>query len=206
MIVAFLSVKESPRYAQAMIWAVRRHMPDAPIFQLADEDTPLVDGARAIRMPNDFDHLTLFRMHHLSLLEGDVLCLDTDVIVQADLRPIFSFDFDVALTKRDHKVVDQEGRDLSKIMPYNTGVTFQRSGRVWGECLAAVKDCGFGWYSDQLAAAQLDKFYRVLKLNCDNFNHKPASADEDIAARYAVHYKGKARKFLDERIDRGDFA
>lgn len=206
MIVVFLSVKESPRYANAMIWAVRKHMPDVPIFQLTDEDTPEIEGAKAIRLHNDFEHLTLFRMRHLSLLEGDVLCLDTDVIVQADLQPVFSFDFDVALTRRDHKVVDPDGRDLAKLMPYNTGVTFQRNGKFWAECLEAVKDCGFGWYSDQLAAAKMDRFYRVLKLNCDNFNHKPQSQDEDISARYAVHYKGKSRRFLDERIDRGDFS
>lgn len=206
MIVVFLSAAESPRYAHAMLWALRKHMPSVPVLHLTDEATPAIAGTNTVRLPNVYANPTIFRMKHLSLLEGDVLCIDTDVIIQRDLSPIFEFDFDVALTRRDYKIVDPDGRDISKIMPYNTGVMFQRNGRFWDEGFRITVDAGLDWYSDQLVAAKLDRYYNVLKLNCDNFNYKPHSLEEDVSNRYVLHYKGDARKLLDQRIDRGDFA
>lgn len=198
-------MQEPPRYANAMIHSIVRYMPEVDIVQLTDDDTPQVPMVReAIRLKNTFANPMIFRMHHLSRLSGDVLCLDTDVMVQADLSPIFQFDFDVALTQRHHKVVDPDGNDISKLMPYNTGVTFTKNRLFWKEAVDAVKDCGFGWYSDQIVVAKLAKYFKVLKLDCDNFNHKPRSAEEDVSGRYAVHYRGKARKYLDAIIDKGD--
>lgn len=200
MIVTFLSVAETPTYANIMVEHVRNVMPSVDIYQLTDFETPEVTGAKAIRAENIFDSITVFKMWHLSKLSGDVLFLDTDVIVQRNLQPVFSLDFDVALTWRSERIVDPVGTDVTEMMPYNTGVMFSRSGYFWSEAVRFCADKDIGWYADQIAVAKLAPHFNVLKLHCDNFNYTPKREDENLHARYAVHYKGKSRRMMDRRF------
>jgi hypothetical protein len=197
MRLAFMSVGESPRYALMMLASARKVMPGIEVIQLTDMETPEVDGATALRLKHIYDDLTTFRMAHLSTLEGDVICVDTDVLIQSDLRPLFAFNFDVALTWRNKQILDPNGVNITKLMPYNTGVMFQRNPRFWAKALEWCRGKDIGWYCDQVAAAELAPQFNVLKLHCDNFNYTPKSADEDVSMRHVVHYKGKSRKFLD---------
>ena len=200
MIVAFLSVKEPPTYANIMVEHVQKAMPGIKICQLTDMDTPEVAGTIALRARNEFDSITVFKMWHLSRLDGDVLFLDTDVVVNKDMSHVFMLDFDVALTWRSEQIVDPVGTNVTEMMPYNTGVMFQHSGYFWGEAARWAKDKDIGWYADQIAAAALAPHFNVLKLHCDNFNYTPKKADEDLSNRYAVHYKGKSRRLMNERF------
>ena len=201
MIVAFMSVDESPKYANVMVSALNNAMPGVEIVQLTDMNTPAVDGTTPIRSDRKFDNLTIFRMDHLSRLDGDVLCIDTDVIVQKDMSPVFAFDFDVALTWRSELIHDPNGVNITILMPFNTGVIFSRNPFFWEEAVRFVIDKDIGWYSDQIAVASLSNHFNVLKLHCDNFNYTPKNEDDNLSARYAVHYKGKARKFMNIKYD-----
>lgn len=197
MIVTFLLVGEHPKYVGKMVECVRNVFPMADIYQLTDRDTAPVDGTRQIRHANNFNSITVFKMNHLSQLNCDTLFLDTDVFLQRDVSPVFSFDFDVALTWRSEKIVDPAGTNITEMMPYNTGVSFQHDGRFWKEAVRWCADKDIGWYADQIAVSALAPHFNVLKLHCDNFNYTPRRADEDLSSRYAVHYKGRSRHLLD---------
>ena len=140
----------------------------------------------------------VFRALLLSKIEGQVLSLDTDVVVQWDLCKVFDFPFDVALTRRHKPILDQHGNDLTKTMPYNGGVFWSRDDEFR---LAYHKFCDthkatFGWFIDQVALAQVGPRFNLLTLDCDNFNYTPKSATEDVSQRFAVHYKGERKRWM----------
>ena len=200
MKVAFLHAKQDPKYARLMIASVMEHMPNIDILHLTDSDTPALTSCIVIRRPWSHDNPMIFKMEHLAELDGEILVLDTDVIVQRTLVDVFRFDFDMALTWRSKKIVDADGNDITQLMPYNCGVMFQRNKLFWKEALRFVSDKDVGWYADQLAVANLAPHFNVLKLHCDNFNYTPKSADDNLSSRYAVHYKGVSRHLMDKRF------
>jgi hypothetical protein len=169
------------------------------MLQLTDEDTPVIDGCTARRLPWD-ERVMLWRMRHLSDIDkGEVLVLDTDVIVQADLRPVFWKPFDVALTRREGPILDPQGIDVAKLMPFNCGVMFSRRRKFFHECAELMEhmppEIG-GWYGDQLAVKHFAPRYETLVLECDVYNYTPSTAAEDVSSRKAVHYKGKRKQWM----------
>lgn len=205
MIVAFMHIvddkkfkytKNDHRIVPFMVESVKRTMPNVDIVHLTDEATESIPGTITYRRPFTHDNPTLFRMQQLKDLDGEVLILDTDIVVQKDMRHVFAFDFDVALTWRSDKIIDVNGVDLTKLMPYNTGVVFSRSRKFWEECVEWASDKEAGWYTDQGAVAVISHNFNVLKLHCDNFNYAPFRKDEDLSSRYAVHYKGNRKSFI----------
>jgi len=193
--LAFLHVGQEPKWASMMVASVRRFV-DCEALQLTDMDTDTIEGCTAVRRVFDGDNMTMFKMEHLANLDGEILVLDTDVIVQKDITKVFAFDFDVALTWRDGPVWADSGQDLAKIMPINCGVMFSRSPAFWQHCWEWSKEHPGGWYSDQFAVAANWRRFNVLRLNCDNFNHTPNSKSEDVSKRYVVHYKGKRKEWM----------
>ena len=195
MKLAFLHVNQDPKWAELMVASVRRFI-DCEALQLTDIDTPLVSGCTAVRRQFDGENLTMFKMEHLSNIDGEILVLDTDIIVQNDISKVFAFDFDVALTWRDGPIWSDSGQDLAKLMPINCGVMFSRSPAFWAHCLEWSKEHPGGWYADQFAVAANWRRFNVLRLNCDNFNHTPNTKAEDVSKRYVVHYKGKRKEWM----------
>lgn len=198
MKVAFPFAKQDPKYAQVMVASVKRHMPNAEILQLTDEETPEIVGCRAVRMKwQGDDSFTIFKMKHLVWMSGDVLVLDSDVVLQADLSPVFKLPFEVAATWRDGPIRGPDGEDITKAMPINTGVMFCRNHGLWGVCLQYCGESFINeWYADQLAVAAVISKFNALRLHCDNFNYTPGKRDEDVSNRLAVHYKGKRKEWM----------
>ena len=197
MIAAFFHAGQADTFARIAVAAFRATN-GCKVLHLTDEVTPGLDGCEVVRLPWDGQQAMVFRALHLAQLEGDVLSLDTDVIVQRDLSGVFDWPFDAALTQRDGPIKTQDGFDLVSIMPFNGGVVFSRSQQfrrdvhAWCEQNKAQD----GWYVDQLALAQVAKNYNVLKLHCDNFNYTPRSPAEDVSKRFAVHYKGPRKDWM----------
>jgi hypothetical protein len=180
-----------------MIRSVNRHMPFAKVMQWTDEETPVVKGAdHVLRMPWDGDNPMLFKMGFLAANVGEVLALDTDIIVQADISSVFKLLFDVALTWRDGPIWDEDHQDITKIMPINCGVIYSREGGFWKDCLRWCDDKPVGWYADQLSVAALYKQWNTLRLHTDNFNYTPLKKHEDVSRRFAVHYKGTRKEWM----------
>lgn len=171
-------------------------MPGVECLQLTDEQTPAVNGCSVKRLPWDGTGVMLWRMRHLAQLDEDVLCLDTDVMVQADLSSVFALPFDVALTRRDGPIFDPEGTDITKMMPYNCGVMFSRSPFFWQECIGLCEANEYdGWFADQISVAKVAPHFNTLKLHCDNFNYTPKHG-EDVSRRYALHFKGQRKEMM----------
>jgi hypothetical protein len=165
------------------------------IIQLTDMETPAIDGCSVVRA-EWIDNPMIFKMQRLADLEGDILALDTDVVVNADLSPVFAFPFDVALTWRDGPIYAPDGTEVTQLMPINCGVMFCRNPEFWKACLEWCKDKDVGWWADQIAVAQVARRFNVLRLHCDNFNYTPSSKDEDVSQRLAVHYKGERKAWM----------
>lgn len=195
MRLAFLHVNQDPTLAYKMVESVRRFA-DCEALQLTDMDTAAMEGCTPVRRVYDGENMTLFKLEHLASLPGDLLILDTDLIVQKDITKIFDFDFDLALTWRDGPIPDQDGNDITKLMPINTGVMFSRCQRFWQTCFEWSKEHPGGWYSDQLAVSAQWRRFNIMRLHCDNFNYTPKSKDEDVSSRYVVHYKGKRKAWM----------
>lgn len=199
MVIAFLHARQSPDCAALMVAAVKRHMPAVTLLQLTDETTPILDGCVAKRRPWNAK-VMLWRMEHLcDLNESELLVLDTDVIVQANLKPVVWHPFDAALTWRAGPIWDRDGNDVADLMPYNCGVMFARGASFWQACLARMllmHEDAQAWWGDQIAVRKVAESgeFRILELKCDEYNYTPSHADEDVSRRRAVHYKGPNRK------------
>ena len=202
MIAAFLLAGKVPDYAEIMVRSVKKHM-DCPLVQLTDETTPVLDGCEAIRLPWDGKDPMVFRALHMSRLEGDVMCLDTDIIVQHDLSKVFLFPFAVALTRRERPIYTPTGFDITQMMPFNGGLIFSRSRAFWLDMLDFCErnKAVAGWYVDQLALPYVMQRHETLILSCDNFNVTPEMKEENVSTAFAVHYKGDRKDWMRARAD-----
>lgn len=197
MRVAFFHVRQDPVYADIAVFHVKRHM-RCKVLHLTDEDTPALAGCTPVRLPWDGRRLMAFRTLHLSQLDGDVLSLGTDVVVQHDLSKVFDWPFDAALTQRTEAVTDKTGFDVTKVMPFNSDVSFTRGPAFWTAAHEqTLKLIGYiEWYAEQVAMAQVAPKFNVLRLDCQNFNYTPRDPAEDVSRRFAVHYKGERKPWM----------
>lgn len=202
----FLVFRRDPQHyvlADAMVRSVRRTMPGAHVVQLTDERSPLlsgVDGAQ--RLPHG--RMLERRIEHYAACEGDWLLLDTDVIVQRDVRDVFNQSFDVALTDRQWPHIEQSAKMIQQ-MPFNTGVVFSRCGAFWRavreEWLHLPTEIQQNWMSEQVAvgavATKHKDAFTVLTLPGMVYNFPPHG--EYSGAQAAIlHYKGQRKDHMRE--------
>ena len=203
--IAFVHVGESALLPRIMVASARRAAPGARIVHLADERSPPVDGVDdTVRLPYDGEHLMTFRLAHFSnFAPCDAVFLDTDVVVQKDLSPLFDREFDVALTRRENAGLDPQGRDVADLMPYNTGVMLSRPSGwdFWHNVLRyceTLPDELRRWWGDQYAVKAVAEVapLNVCELPCDLYNYSPATDTEDLGGRFVVHYKGNRKPWM----------
>lgn len=207
MRVAFLHVEGikgssavNAALAENMVRSVKRAIPSAEIIQLTNFKTPTVPGVDTVLRKSPWHPgLMVYRMDTLrDIPDGELIVLDTDVLVREDLSEVFAQPFDVALTKRTHRIM-VDGIDVAKDMPYNTGVMFSRKQAFWQDCydmtLEMSAECQT-WFGDQLAVRMVadEGKYQVLELPCEVWNWSPKTSTESVEGRKAVHYKGERRK------------
>lgn len=198
MNVGFLHVGPDLDLPRLMVESVKRHMPGARILQMTDRNTPAI--AETQRARYDGKHLMTFRMDHLAALPaGEWLILDTDAIVQRDVSGVFKRQFDVALTRRRSPILDPSGVDVTKAMPYNSGVMFCRNPEFWARCAEvchSLPEDQRVWWGDQLAIAAVAPEFNTLDLPCGEFNYTPGRISEDVSNRAIVHYKGNRKAWM----------
>ena len=204
MIVSFLHVGEDTTLPKIMCRSVRKWMPEATLLHMTDRSTPRIDGCLRQEMPYDGERLMTYRLRHLAVPKKPMIVLDTDVVVQADLEPVFDQKFDVALTKRHGRIM-YNGTDIVPLMPWNTGVMFSKSRAFWRECAescAKAPEKIQQWWGDQVSVKlAVDSCrYKVLELPVEKFNYTPATESEDVSARYVVHYKGPRKQWMINRV------
>lgn len=206
--LAFVHVGIDNLLPRIMVAYARRAMPDARIVHLTDQETaPIIGVDEVIR--NDYDgiHLMTFRLAQFACLRPcEVVFLDTDVIMEKDLGPLFSAGFDAALTRRNNVIRDPTGINAAEVMPYNTGVMLSKpSGwdlwyNAWKYC-ETLPDATQRWWGDQYAIKAVAKAapLRILELPCDLYNYSPDREEEDLSERFIVHYKGQRKRWMVRR-------
>ena len=182
-----------------MVRSVRRAMPGVEITQLTDLTSPPVFGIDSIRrLPHE--PLCIATARHYSLCDGDWLLIDTDIVVQRDVRPVFSdATWDFALTDRVGTLVPGES-----LFPwcgqFNIGVVFQRNGRAfWSAVVDGLKKSSFDhqhWMGNQIVASRLIAAggWNFTMLPGLEFNYPPRTSTDPAAHAAIVHYKGPQRK------------
>lgn len=190
--------------ARAMTRSVRKAMPGVPVVHFTDEESPAVDGVDDVRrLPPE--PMARLRMRHHAQVEGDWLFVDTDVLIQQDVRPVFDDPFDIAVTTRDWGHVQLAERFADR-MPYNMGVVFSRSSTFWRavlERVARMEKSYQRWMGDQEAFNHLIrlKLCNVAKLSGTIYNFppdldpSPESLKQEREAAI-LHFKGPQRKPL----------
>lgn len=186
-------------FGRHMIQSVRKVMPDVEITQLTDMTSAPVYGVDSIRrLPRE--PLCVSTARHYSLCEGDWLLIDTDIIVQKDVRHVFDgATWDFALTDRIGTTVPGES-----LFPwcgkFNIGVVFQRNGKefwsaVVNGLLKAPKDHRY-WMGNQIVASELLEKgqWNYTLLPGLEFNYPPKTSHDNPSHASIVHYKGPTRK------------
>jgi len=202
--------------------SARLFHPTAVTALLTDEETPFdasLAGASIVRLPIDPDRLMYSRIvaqiEYLRLHAGEspVVFLDSDVVVNADLTPLLSEEFDVALTYRDHRRTPLNGgMVIAKGGPAGNGLRFmERVRSIFDEQFSSARR----WCGDQralIAAVGQERFeertsdsievdgIRIRLLPCGRYNFSPEN-DEDATAdelgdKLIVHFKGERKRLM----------
>ncbi len=200
--------------ARIMIASSRRHMPDLPIVMVTDMKTPAIHGAEPFRIDTGgFSEFIPWLTNACSLIDGEVIYLDSDVVVMRDLRPILNVTGDLIVPNRGPKIVD------GHMQPFIFGCVAYRNRKIWEEIRDRVlqmpekERC---WYGSQIAVFEMwmeEKNgrgkWKIVSIPRDVYNYTPKDEDEIPADKWVLHYKGKKRKhwmlnkwrhLLEERI------
>lgn len=198
-------------FADRLIRSARATMPDVPITQLSDEKTCRVYGVDAIRRKKP-DVLSVARSAHYADLAGDWLLLDTDCIIERDVRHIFEESFDVAVIDREWPHLPELSKSFREKMPYCAGVVFSREPRFWERVhqhVVAMTGKDKAWYGDQMAIplVMTEGQFDCRVLPGSIYQYPPATAKDNLTGVAITHYKGPDRKrFLLRRIQQESFA
>jgi hypothetical protein len=191
--------------AEKMIQSVRKM--DCEVIQLTDHKTPTLKGVDDVqRFPYEGD-FGAFRLNHFKSVQGDVLHLDYDVIVNRDVSDVFKQDFDVGLTKRsvEDRTVSQQ---MNQVSPHNMGVVFSKNPEFWQRVYDHYMSIPMkSWMWIQIATTEAAHFlrddFKVLELPGEVYNYTPSSPLEDVSQKAIVHYKGDRKHWMDESGKKG---
>jgi len=191
-VAIYLDLKGQETLAEKCIASVREHMPQAEIWHVTTLDGPTTLSAdKTIR--KDVKGPFAYRRAMLNAeMTGDVLFIDDDVIIRADVSDVFDDDFEVCVTTDM-----QPGAPEIK---YNAGVIFCRVPAYWQAIAHECKNMDFGkvdgdWYPIEMAHNRIaESGFKLKVLPGDEYNHIPANAD-DIGGKIA-HYRGNRKVWL----------
>lgn len=175
---------------EACIASVRENMPEAEIWHLTTTGGPTVDSDQCLRM--DVQGAFAYRQAIISSnMTGDVLYLDADTKVLADVSHVFEQDFSVAVTT-----------DMMPGAPgikYNGGVIFCRDPDYWKAIADETVGLDFGkeagdWEPIERARNRVAERFNALVLPGEVYNYVP-SKPEDVAGKI-MHYRGPRKAWM----------
>lgn len=145
--------------------------------------------------------------------DSGVVFLDSDMIVNADLRPLLDADFDVALTYRDHPRMPLNGGVIFiKGGPHGAGLRFlervrslyaerfSAAGHWWGDQQALIAAVGHERFAQRIADWLMLDGVRMRLLPCEQYNFTPPNSISAIAAelpaKAILHFKGACKRLM----------
>jgi len=191
----------SPLLAIEMTKSVRAHMPDVELIHVTEPGSPKLDCFDSVLyVASNRDYVEQL-IRTMTLIDGNVISLDYDILLREDVSDVFDQEFDAAFTKRP----DQDKTIVKQMQEsYNMGVIFSKSTEFWEKLLAIymmqpVRD---GWLGSQHLASKIAVYlstagkYKIIELPGDEYNYSPSSRDEDLTGRKIVHYKGARKEWM----------
>jgi hypothetical protein len=188
------------KVAELMIASVRKAMPAVEIVQMTDKDfTEDLPVDRVLRKAFNRPNWVPWMYEFLSEIPGEVLFLDSDIIVQRDLSPMFLTGADVTLTSRGPKTV--EGRQ----MPFLIGVVASKAPSFWleaAERVAKMEDQDDrDWWGSQVVLFDMwmdfkhgSLPWKMSAVDADIHNYVPQNENDLPKDKWVLHFKGKKRK------------
>lgn len=210
------------RMIDMLFRSARMFHPHASCTVLTDPNTSLKAISGNYQRANaNVDHLALMlsrSIAQLSYIEDSdfaqpIILIDSDILVNASLLPLFELDFDVAITWR-----------VSFKMPINGGLLIlnnrrpavaKKFFREFVDIYRKNYEKSAGWYGDQLALRDsIGMHYkdmadqlivdingcRVLFLSCDIYNFSPHNQYQAICSaledKAIVHFKGRRKRLM----------
>lgn len=182
--------------ADFLLRSIRTTMPGVEVTQLTDATSPVLVGVDAVQRRPVAPIAAFIAEHWAALEDGDWLLVDSDVVVQKDVRPVFDqLKFDLAVATREGTLASGEDAQFMRRMPFNCGVVYSRSAagrRVLADRVRQLSVQDQAWLGIQLVMPQL----RPLILY-NTFNFPPRTPDDShVPSAHVVHYKGPWRKRL----------
>ena len=143
--------------------------------------------------------MAIRRMRIHSMLAGEWLFVDSDIVIQKDVRDVFKDEFEIAVTDRVGSAWEHSP-DV-KDMPYNMGVTFSRCPEFWGRVAKILEEAPEAlreWCGDQLVVCQLQQHYKTKVLPGQVYNFTPFKRGEDRSHAAIVHWKGPRKEWIND--------
>ena len=190
------------RMAELMVESCRRAMPGCEVVQLTNQYTKpwdFVDRAITKEWKRGFNFLTYLCDFYEEL--GECLILDSDIIVQGDLRRLAELKADLVVPVRSFAVVADDGASMRVQM----GVCYSNSQEVWKEIKRRVaameREVDRNWWGIQLViwdmlqeSAKGESKFNIKAVKHRDFNYTPKDDKDAPKDVWAIHYKGPQRK------------
>jgi hypothetical protein len=191
------------KLAELMMKSCREVMPGTPIFQFTNQYTNAVHGVdKVIRheWKRGQDWIP-FYTSFMEETEGELLILDTDVIVMKDLRRLRELDADLVIPVRKKPIEADDGTKMWVLM----GVCYSRSPEVWKEITRRVRamprEADRNWWGVQLVLWDMfqeslkgESPFKIRAVKQWEFNYTPKDDLDPGQGVWAMHYKGEHRK------------
>jgi hypothetical protein len=190
--------------ARIMVASCRRTMPGVAVKMITDLTTPAIEGVdEVLRKRREGWHWIPWLTDFCAQLRGNVLYLDTDIVVQKDLRVLFNVPCDALFTNRGDKIF--QGRN----MPFLFGVVAYRTPEFWLEVrdrvMAMPEQLDWNWWGSQVAVWEMfveqqqgrDK-WKIACVDKEVYNYTPKNPMDRPADKWVLHFKGDRKQWMYE--------
>lgn len=187
----------SLKRAAITIESVRKHIPDAKIIQMANDEFPAVEGVdEVVRRKNDGDFIRWAFSSLIGLIERgeNVLQIATDIVLNGDVSDVFKEEFDVASCR--YPLVDRaDGAfcgDINFIKP--SGLAFWRAVLDCYNNTPSIQD---GWEGGQTAFLKVSKEMPVKELDYHTYCWTPWNPEIIPEWVKIAHFRGWRKSFME---------
>jgi len=184
--------------AELMIASVRKHMPNAKIIQMSNDEFPRIeniDGILRRTFRGDFIEWAFGSMSELMKRGENVLQIATDVLINADVSSVFLKDFNIAACR--YPLKDRtDGAfcgDVNFIKPKAQIFWEMAYGHYINH--PEIRD---GWEGGQTAFLHISKYFKVHELPYDEYCYTPDKYDEDVSKAKIIHFRGNRKAMMGE--------
>jgi len=197
-IVFYYINDELPSYSKHFISCIRNHMSASCVVQLTDEHTPAFEGVDSIlrsKAKHAYLRSTIGYIGYQYLADmpfDEVIFLDPDMMLNASLEHLLSYDAEVIVASRpDRQHISESYR---RMFPY-CSMMVVKNRQFWKDCydrlLRFKKPL---WTNNMAAVASVVRSgkYRVTELDGNIYNQMPFRYDKDVKV-YHFNVVGKEK-------------